>query len=133
MTSTFPNIVWPLHGPLGPYSTAILIAVVINTSITIQPLPPIQSNHHHHHPHNTTNTTNTTISTIDKKPKCSTNTTIRFTSLATAFTTILNYFKRLVCGVLVVSRLLLLLLDTMVGMWVIVVVGYCKYLSCYWW
>ena len=128
MTSTFPNIVWPLNGPLGPYSTAILIAVVINTSITISPLPPIQSNHHHHHPHNTTNTTTTTIPTIEKKPKCSTNTTIRFTSLTTAFTTILNNFKRLVCGVLVVSRLLVLLLDTMVGMLVVAVVGYCTVL-----
>ena len=34
----------------------------------------------------------------------------------------------LVCGVLVVSRLLVLLLNTMVGMLVVAVVGYCTVL-----
>ena len=87
--------------------------------------PALLYNHYHQYKATIT----TTIPTIEKKPKCSTNTTIRFTSLTTAFTTILNNFKRLVCGVLVVSRLLVLLVDTMVGMLVGAVVRYCTVLT----
>ena len=94
-------------------------------------MPPstLITNHHQHLHQNLTNITTTTIRSTKQKLKYSTPTTTTFITLTTACTATANTFRKAVlcgCGGL---QVIVVGVDVVVGMVVLVVVGYCDVIN----
>ena len=100
-------------------ATKTLTAAITTTTMTQSQLLP---NHYHHHHHNPTNTTTTPSLRTNKK--YSTPTTNTFTTLTTAISTITEICRRVVCGGCVCLLVFGVGVDVVVGMVVVVTVGY---------